>query len=129
VTPTVLEPDYAEWMLDDPRVNFAISTRGGGAGLDHLGLQVDSREGLAAVAGRPAAAGHEVAEQTAATCCYARSDKTWVRDPAGIAWETFHTFGAAAEYGEDMAAPAPRARAAAKSCCTPAGAAASCCAA
>src|SRR6185503_16169078 len=100
--PTVVKSDYAKWMLDDPRVNFAISTRTGDSGVDHLGIQVDSREELATIAGRLATAGETLAEQTATTCCYAQSDKAWVKDPEGISWETFYTFGAATEYGEDL---------------------------
>jgi catechol 2,3-dioxygenase-like lactoylglutathione lyase family enzyme len=132
VQPTVAKPDYAKWMLDDPRVNFAISTRSGDSGVDHLGLQVDSREELAAVAGQLASAGETIAEQTATTCCYARSDKAWVKDPEGIAWETFYTIGAATEYGVDEPdlSALPRS-VGAKACCAPAAGpaeAAPCCA-
>ena len=109
--PTVLQADYAKWMLDDPRVNFAISARGGAAGVDHVGVQVDSAAELRALAGRLKAAGAQTFDQEATTCCYARSDKSWVRDPAGVRWETFFTFGEAATYGEDLAEPA------AASCC------------
>jgi catechol 2,3-dioxygenase-like lactoylglutathione lyase family enzyme len=130
--PSVVKPDYAKWMLDDPRVNFAISTRANErTGLDHLGLQVDSREELATVAGQLAAAGEPLRKQTATTCCYAQSDKAWSKDPSGIAWETFYTFGDATEYGEDeidqpglaggkaacCAPAAGEARAAAQACC------------
>jgi catechol 2,3-dioxygenase-like lactoylglutathione lyase family enzyme len=104
--PTVLKPDYAKWMLDDPRVNFAISTRGAAAGLDHLGIQVDSDDTLGDVAARLARAGAEVREQHQAACCYAQSNKAWVRDPDGLSWETFHTTGAVTTYGEDTAATA-----------------------
>ena len=99
--PTVSEPDYAKWMLDDPRVNFAISSRGKSAGLDHLGFQVDSDDELAEISGRLAAANLPPVEQQNAACCYATSNKSWVADPAGIAWETFHTMGAFVTYGED----------------------------
>lgn len=99
--PTVIEPDYAKWMLDDPRVNFAISARGRSAGLDHLGIQVDSAEELAEVSGRLAAAGVAQVKQDQAVCCYATGEKAWSADPAGLAWETFHTTGAAVTYGED----------------------------
>jgi catechol 2,3-dioxygenase-like lactoylglutathione lyase family enzyme len=114
--PSVAKPDYAKWMLEDPRVNFAISTRAGAAGgLDHLGIQTETAEELAALAGRLKAAGERTVDQTAATCCYARSDKAWVRDPSGLRWETFHTHGESTVYGEDgapaaaaVAAPAPK---------------------
>jgi catechol 2,3-dioxygenase-like lactoylglutathione lyase family enzyme len=99
--PSVLKDDYAKWMLDDPRVNFAISARGQAAGIDHLGLQVDTGEELAELAARLRAAGEATRDQAATTCCYARSDKTWVEDPTGVRWETFFTFGDAAVYGED----------------------------
>lgn len=120
VEPTVRKDDYAKWMLDDPAVNFAISTRGSTIGLDHVGIQVDSVEELAVLAGRLRAAGEEVVDQVGASCCYARSDKAWIRDPAGLAWETFHTFGEATTYGEDAA---PRAATTGGACCAPGGAA------
>lgn len=101
--PTVRHADYAKWMLDDPRVNFAISSRAGGSGLDHLGIQVEGRAQLDEVADRLRRAGTQIAEQHDAACCYARSDKAWVADPAGIAWETFHSFGESTEYGGDAA--------------------------
>lgn len=101
VAPSVLKSDYAKWLLDDPAVNLAISTRGSSAGIDHVGIQVDRAEDLAALARRLRDAGEVTVDQPDATCCYARSDKTWVRDPAGLAWETFHTFGEATTYGED----------------------------
>jgi catechol 2,3-dioxygenase-like lactoylglutathione lyase family enzyme len=99
--PSVLKDDYAKWALDDPRVNFAISKRARTAGLDHLGIQVDEAEELQEVAGRLAASGAELLEQKDAACCYARSDKAWVNDPQGIAWETFHSHGEITVYGED----------------------------
>lgn len=102
--PDVRKPDYAKWMLDDPRVNFAISQRGRAAGLDHLGIQVDDAGELAEVAGRLTKAGRKIFEQKATTCCYARSDKAWITDPTGIAWETFHSFGDSTVYGEDQPA-------------------------
>ena len=104
--PTVLKPDYAKWMLDDPRVNFAISRRDAASGVDHLGIQVESGGELGDVAQRLTAAGAEVAEQKQAACCYARSDKAWVKDPGGVSWETFHTTGAITTYGEDTASKA-----------------------
>ena len=99
--PTVVKPDYAKWMLDDPRVNFAISTRAKTPGVDHLGIQVEKPEELGEVSSRLAGAGQALLEQNQATCCYARSDKAWVADPQGVAWETFFTFGDATTYGED----------------------------
>jgi catechol 2,3-dioxygenase-like lactoylglutathione lyase family enzyme len=118
--PTVIKPDYAKWMLEDPRVNFAVSTRSKRAGLDHLGIQVESKDELGEVAGRLAAAGQSILEQNQATCCYARSDKAWVADPQGIAWETFFTFGQSTVYGEDgeaieRLAPDPKPNA--QACC------------
>jgi catechol 2,3-dioxygenase-like lactoylglutathione lyase family enzyme len=101
-TPSMVKDDYAKWMLDDPRVNFAISARGGrGAGMDHLGIQVDSDDELRELAGRLKAAGETTRDQEATTCCYAQSNKAWVSDPNGIRWETFFTFGDATQYGED----------------------------
>ena len=113
--PTVLKPDYAKWMLDDPRVNFSISTRGVKKGVDHLGIQVEDDAELALVAGRLAQAGQTIVEQKATTCCYAESNKAWVHDPENVAWETFHTFGSSTVYGEDFDVSAP----AASACCTP----------
>lgn len=100
--PSVLKDDYAKWALEDPRVNFAISRRAHVAGLDHLGIQVDEAEELQEVAGRLAASGAELLEQKDAACCYARSDKAWVNDPQGIAWETFRSHGEITVYGEDV---------------------------
>ena len=98
--PTVLKTDYAKWMLDDPRVNFAISTRGRESGLDHLGIQVESQEELHEVYARLRQAGGNIIEQGETTCCYAKSEKSWIDDPAGIAWETFHTTGESTVYGD-----------------------------
>jgi catechol 2,3-dioxygenase-like lactoylglutathione lyase family enzyme len=92
--PSVRKHDYAKWMLDDPRINFAISRRGDHAGVNHLGFQVDSDAELGTVHDRLVAAGRTVTGEKAASCCYAVSDKYWVTDPAGVAWETFHTLGA-----------------------------------
>lgn len=92
--PTVEKPDYAKWMLDDPRVNFAISQRNGRTGLNHLGLQADSADELAGIRTQFAAADESsVYDENDVSCCYARSDKHWVRDPQGIAWEAFHSLG------------------------------------
>ena len=117
--PAVLKDDYAKWMLDDPKVNFAISTRAGVPGVDHLGIQVETSAELGELAGRLKAAGETTRNQEATTCCYTVSDKAWVNDPSGLRWETFRTFGEATRYGEDEpgAAPATKSRAA---CCAPA---------
>jgi catechol 2,3-dioxygenase-like lactoylglutathione lyase family enzyme len=98
--PSVLKSDYAKWMLDDPRVNFAISTRGREPGLDHLGIQVENQEELHEVYGRLRQAGGNIIEQGQTACCYAKSEKSWIDDPAGIAWETFHTTGESTTYGD-----------------------------
>jgi lactoylglutathione lyase len=91
--PTRVEADYAKWMLDDPRINFAISTRGGKPGVDHLGIQTDNAEELAEMKARAQAADLTLLDEGATSCCYARSEKHWVTDPQGIAWEHFHTLG------------------------------------
>lgn len=96
--PTVVKPDYAKWMLEDPRVNFAISNTGRAPGVDHLGIQTDSNEGLIALGERLDAAGGTVVPEEATVCCYAQSDKAWTEDPQGTRWETFHTFGEATTY-------------------------------
>jgi len=97
--PVVKKDDYAKWMLDDPRVNFAISTRGGKAGLDHLGIQAENGEELEDLGSRLAQAEVAVTAQKGASCCYAKSDKYWTLDPQGIAWESFHTLGSVPVYG------------------------------
>jgi catechol 2,3-dioxygenase-like lactoylglutathione lyase family enzyme len=98
--PAVTKPDYAKWMLDDPRVNFAISARGGEAGVDHLGIQVETQDELAEVYGRLRRADRPVLEEGATTCCYARSEKAWIADPQGLSWETFLTTGESVVYGD-----------------------------
>jgi catechol 2,3-dioxygenase-like lactoylglutathione lyase family enzyme len=98
--PTVLKSDYAKWMVDDPRINFAISKRGAHIGVDHLGVQVDSDAELTALRQQVAAAEIKALDQPKADCCYARSDKYWTTDPQGIAWETFHTLGSIPIYGD-----------------------------
>jgi catechol 2,3-dioxygenase-like lactoylglutathione lyase family enzyme len=118
VPPAVSQSDYAKWMLDDPRVNFAISRRGLKPGVDHLGVQVDSDHELASLRGRAEQAQIAALDQTNAACCYARSDKYWVTDPQGIAWETFHTLDSIPVFGEDVRATAPAEEKAA--CCAPA---------
>jgi catechol 2,3-dioxygenase-like lactoylglutathione lyase family enzyme len=117
--PTVIKPDYAKWMLDDPSVNFAISTRAKTPGVDHLGIEVDSEHELQEVSTRLTAAGRPVHGQKETTCCYARSDKAWVDDPQGIAWETFFTVGETTVYGEDRDGMALNPAAKPSACCTP----------
>ena len=124
--PTRVESDYAKWMLDDPRVNFAISTRGGRPGLDHLGLQVDEASELADLKARAQAADMALLNEGTTTCCYARSDKHWITDPQGIAWEHFHSLENIPVFNEAAQAPArahaccaPAAPAAASACCAP----------
>jgi catechol 2,3-dioxygenase-like lactoylglutathione lyase family enzyme len=127
--PTVRKVDYAKWMIDDPRVNFAISARGGNVGVNHLGLQADSAEELAGVRAQFAAADHaSLLDEPGANCCYAKSDKHWVTDPQGIAWEGYHTLGEVRYFDGDHAKATPE-----SACCTPALAktaqpTASCCA-
>jgi len=129
--PTVLKTDYAKWMLDDPRVNFAISTRGHEPGLDHLGIQVESQNELHEVYARLRQAGGNIIEQGETTCCYAKSEKSWIDDPAGIAWETFHTTGESIVYGDGSGENQARiAHEKQSACCGPhsAPAASACCA-
>jgi len=130
--PTVRKDDYAKWMLDDPRVNFAISNTGRAPGIDHLGIQAESGNALAALGQRLDAAGGAIVPEEAAVCCYARSDKLWTEDPQGTRWETFHTTGEATTYyaGEsacatdgascspDLASVTPRIEVSA-ACCAP----------
>jgi catechol 2,3-dioxygenase-like lactoylglutathione lyase family enzyme len=128
--PTTVRDDYAKWMLDDPRVNFAISSRDEniGLGVDHLGIQVEDARELAAIDARLKDAEQDVRNQADADCCYARSDKAWSTDPSGIAWESFHTHGEITTYGTDLDA-----RKTNGACCAPqaaeaeAKAASSCC--
>lgn len=96
--PAVVKPDYAKWMLEDPRVNFAISITGRAPGVDHLGIQVDDGDELVALGKRLDAIGSTLVPELDATCCYARSDKLWTEDPQGTRWETFHTAGDAVNY-------------------------------
>ena len=112
--PTRIEGDYAKWMLDDPRINFAISTRGSKTGIDHLGFQTDDAEELSELKARAEAADMALLDEGATTCCYARSEKHWVTDPQGIAWEHFHTLGNIPVFNEAKATDA------AAACCTPA---------
>ena len=103
--PTRVESDYAKWMLDDPRINFAISNRGGKPGVDHLGIQTDTEEELAELKARARAADMALLDEGETTCCYARSEKHWVTDPQGVAWEHFHTLADIPVFSES-AAPA-----------------------
>ncbi|HVZ99546.1 MAG TPA: ArsI/CadI family heavy metal resistance metalloenzyme [Caulobacterales bacterium] len=118
--PSVRKRDYAKWMLDDPRVNFAISLRSE-AGVRHLGIQVEDEAELADVYARLREADAPVLEEGKTTCCYARSEKSWVSDPEGVAWETFLTTGEATSYGGGGDAAAPESHAATKPppCCEP----------
>ncbi len=119
--PSVLKDDYAKWALDDPNLNFAISTRGRNKGLDHVGLQAESDDELQLIRERLESAGFQGLAQEATTCCYAQSDKYWVQDPTGIAWETFHTLASAPVFGEQAEAASQGA------CCTPKLSGSSCC--
>jgi lactoylglutathione lyase len=115
--PTVRKPDYAKWMLDDPRVNFAISTRADRAGVDHVGIQAENEAELEDVRARLARADQAYVAQKDVACCYARSNKYWVEDPQGIAWETWHTLGDVPVYGSGTR---PGAAGKAVACCAPA---------
>ncbi len=119
--PSVVKDDYAKWMLEDPKVNLAISSRARAIGIDHVGVQVDSAGALTELAGRLKAAGATTFDQAATTCCYAKSDKSWVTDTAGVRWETFFTHGEATAHGEDEAIPE-----ASGACCAPQTAKACC---
>ena len=121
--PTVTKPDYAKWMLDDPRVNFAIPAGGHAAkGIEHLGIQSESVEELGEVYGRLKAADRPVLEEGRTTCCYARSEKSWVADPDGIVWEAFFTDGEATSYGDSPALGTLGDNLRDEQCCVPAGA-------
>ena len=115
--PTVLKEDYAKWQLDDPRVNFAISTRATKVGVDHLGIQAENGDDLENLGSRLAQADVAITEQKGASCCYAKSDKYWTLDPQGIAWESFHTLESAPVYGKDAGAREVQTKPA---CCAPA---------
>jgi lactoylglutathione lyase len=114
--PARLESDYAKWMLDDPRVNFAISTRGGRPGVDHLGFQTDDAEELAELKARAQAADLALVDEGQTSCCYANSEKHWVTDPQGIAWEHFHTLANIPMFSEHQGTAQP---AQASACCGP----------
>ena len=115
--PSVRKDDYAKWMLEDPRINFAISTWSGKRGVDHLGFQTDDAAELAELKARAQAADMALLDEGETTCCYARSDKHWVTDPQGIAWEHFHTLDGIATFSEDSAGVPQQAGA----CCANAG--------
>src|SRR5882762_10344096 len=127
--PTVRENDYAKWMLEDPRINFAISSHRQPVGVNHLGFQVDTDEELRGMQAQLQAADARMIQEDEQPCCYARSDKYWVTDPTGIAWETFHSLGTIPVYGEDTAVfdhgasivPVQNQAATGKACCVPAG--------
>ena len=116
--PTVSKPDYAKWMLDDPRVNFAISKRGAKSGLNHVGIQAEDEAELEDVHARLARAGQKLLKQEQTSCCYAKSNKYWVQDPQGVAWEAFHTLGEVPVFGEDTKIGVDKGQGA--SCCAPA---------
>jgi lactoylglutathione lyase len=118
--PTRVESDYAKWMLEDPRINFAVSTRGSKPGVDHLGFQTDTEEELVELKARAQAADMALHDQGATSCCYARSDKHWITDPQGIAWEHFHTLADIPVFSDEADATASPA-AQASACCAPSG--------
>jgi predicted enzyme related to lactoylglutathione lyase len=99
--PTVVKDAYAKWQIEDPRINFAISTRAGKAGIDHLGMQAENGDELEEIGSRLAQADVSTTAQKGASCCYAKSDKYWTIDPQGIAWESFHTLDSVPTYGQD----------------------------
>lgn len=106
---SVVKPDYAKWMIEDPRINFAISQRDRKAGINHLGFQVDTAEELAAMRLQLEAADTSLIEQAGIACCYSRSDKHWVTDPSGAAWETFRTLGEVPMFGDEQRTSSSRA--------------------
>lgn len=114
MAPAVSKPDYAKWMLDDPLVNFAISQRGAKPGLDHVGIQVETDQELAEIRQRLEQADMALLTETGTTCCYAKSDKHWVQDPSGIAWETYRTLDSAPTF------TAPSVDQSDSACCAPA---------
>ena len=121
VEPTVRKPDYAKWMLEDPRANFAISRRGAPAGVQHLGIQVEDRTELEEVYARLKGAAGPMIEEGETLCCYAQSEKSWIDDPQGVQWETFLTTGESTEYGSDVIRPNSE-KQGPSACCAP-----SCC--
>lgn len=121
--PSVRKTDYAKWMLEDPRLNFAISDRAGTPGIEHLGIQVETQNELQEVYARLRKADRSILEEGVTTCCYARSEKSWISDPQGISWETFLTSGESTVYGEDRNLPS----ATGSACCTPETPQGACC--
>nr|WP_302054663.1 ArsI/CadI family heavy metal resistance metalloenzyme [Burkholderia multivorans] len=117
--PTIEKADYAKWMLDDPRVNFAISQRGAAPGLDHLGVQVENEAELAEMHARLSNSALPVDEQIGTACCYARSDKYWTVDPQGVAWETYQTLGEVPTFGESRPASSAESNTDVSACCSP----------
>ena len=117
--PSVLKDDYAKWMLDDPRVNFAISSRSPKTGIDHLGIQAENGAELEDIGSRLAQADVSTTAQKGASCCYAKSDKYWTIDPQGIAWESFHTLDSAPMFGQDSRSRAAESKSAGKAACCP----------
>jgi catechol 2,3-dioxygenase-like lactoylglutathione lyase family enzyme len=126
VEPTVLQDDYAKWMLQDPRINFSISTSQRSRGINHIGLQADTMEELETIQARLRNAEHETFDQADANCCYAKSSKTWVRDPDDVAWETFVTHAENTTYGDDRV-PEDVLQAGQSAACCKSGSAAGCC--
>lgn len=118
--PTVRKDDYAKWMLDDPRVNFAISAANAHKGIEHLGIQAENGEELHEVYGRLKEADRPVIEEGCTTCCYAKSEKSWIADPDGVVWEAFFTDGESTVYGDSPALSAVSPNAAGETCCVPA---------
>jgi len=126
--PTVVKDDYAKWMLEDPRVNFAISSGNHArTGIEHLGIQVESPDELSEVYGRLKAADRPVLEEGQTTCCYAKSEKSWIADPDGVVWEAFFTNGEATTYGDSPTLSALSDNAAEGACCTPVTPQGACC--
>lgn len=130
--PSKIKTDYAKWMLEDPHVNFAISTRAGKSGIDHLGIQVDSAEELEALRGQIADAEIAALDEGETTCCYAKSDKSWVKDPAGIAWEAYHTMEDAQMFSDNVqeekgACCVPESKPEKTGCCAPSEKSSGCC--
>ena len=115
--PAVKKPDYAKWMLEDPRLNFAISNRCAKTGIDHLGLQAENGAELEEIGTRLAQADVSTTPQKGVSCCYAKSDKYWTIDPQGVAWESFHTLDSAPMYGADTRSRAEPAKPATSACC------------
>ncbi len=118
--PSVTKPDYAKWMLEDPRVNFAISSGNAHKGVEHLGIQVEDRGELGEVYARLKAADRPVLDEGQTSCCYARSEKSWIADPDGVVWEAFHTHGETVTYGDTIDLGVLSAQASPGQCCAPA---------